>query len=432
MIDINFIRTHPEEVKANYGRRKDPVILTLLDEFLTVDSQWRDAKTSLQDMQKRRNEMTRQIAELKKRGEDISQSVQEMKDLPQKIKDEEDQIGSLFHLRHQLHLRLPNLMHETVPYGKDDSENVVVRSWGKASQPSFELVNHAEFIERLGLGDFDKATKISGSGFYFLYGDIALLNQALIRFAIEHLVKKGFLYVEPPLMMRKEAYEGVTDLSAFSDVLYKAENEDLYMIATSEHPLVGQFLDEVVDEDKLPIMLAGYSMCFRKEVGSRGIDTKGLYRTHQFNKVEQVVICKPEDSWRIHEEILKNSEEIVQALGLPYRIVNICTGDLGIVAAKKYDLEVWMPRQNKYGEACSASNCTDYQSRRLNIKYGKRGGETSIAHTLNNTALATSRILVAILENYQNADGTLTVPEVLVPFMMGKKVIGMKSPSKSI
>ncbi len=423
MIDINLIRTDPKAVRSDYERRKDPVILDLFEQFLVTDGQWRDAKTALQELQKRRNDTTREVAELKKQGKDIAQKVQEMKDLPQKIKSEEERIDALFKLRHQLHLRLPNVMHESVPYGKDDSENVTVRTWGSPNMPAFEIINHGELIERIGGADFDRSAKISGGGFYFLYGDIALLNQALIRFAIEHLVRKGFTYVEPPLMMRRQAYEGVTDLGAFSDVLYKIENEDLHMIATSEHPLVGQYMDDVLDEAILPIRLAGYSMCFRKEVGSRGIDTKGLYRTHQFNKVEQVVICRPEDSWKLHEEILLNSEEIVQALKLPYRIVNICTGDLGIVAAKKYDIEVWMPRQNKYGEACSASNCTDYQARRLNIRYGKRGGETMVAHTLNNTALATSRILVAILENYQNADESITVPEALVPYMMGKTII---------
>ncbi|PIO04586.1 serine--tRNA ligase, partial [Candidatus Woesearchaeota archaeon CG08_land_8_20_14_0_20_43_7] len=325
--------------------------------------------------------------------------------------------------------RIPNLMHESVPYGKDDSENQEIRKEGAPRAPDFQLKNHVQLIEDLGAGDFERATKIAGHGFYFLKGDLAFLNQSLLRFTIDFMAARGYLFTEPPLMMERKPYEGVTDLSDFENVMYKIEGEDRYMIATSEHPLVAQYMDETIDETELPIKLVGYSMCFRKEVGSRGIDTKGLFRTHQFNKVEQIILCRPEDSWRLHEEILANSEDLFKALELPYRIVNICTGDLGIVAAKKYDLEVWMPRQNGYKEACSASNCTDYQARRLNIKCGKEGGDKRVLHTLNNTAIATSRVLVAILENYQNQDGTVTIPKVLRPYMGGKTVIlHMKKP----
>jgi len=223
--------------------------------------------------------------------------------------------------------------------------------------------------------------------------------------------------------MRRDAYEGVTDLADFENVMYKIEGEDHYMIATAEHPLAAQFMNETIDEDLLPLKFVGYSMCFRKEVGTRGVDEKGVFRTHQFNKVEQFIFCKPEDSWDFHEELQKNSEDIYIALGIPFRVVNICTGDIGIVAAKKYDLEAWMPRQEKYREVGSNSNCTDYQARRLNIKCGKEGGDKKLLHTLNNTAVATSRALVAVLENFQNADGTITIPEPLRPFMFGKEKI---------
>lgn len=420
MLDITFLREQPDLVRKNLERRNNPEVLLRFDEFLKVDQQWRDGKSHLQKLQQRRNEITREIAALKKTGQDIAEKRKEMEDLPKQVKAEEERIEMLFAKRKELHQKLPNMMHESVPYGKDDTENVEVRKWGTPRTFDFPLKSHVEIAESLGIADFDRSAKLAGSGFYFLKGDLALLNQALVRFAIEHLVKKGFIFVEPPLMMRRAPYEGCTDLSDFQNVMYKIEDDDLYLIATSEHPLVAQYQDEVIEETAMPVKLCGYSMCFRREVGSRGIDTKGLYRTHQFNKVEQVVFCKPEDSWKLHEEILKNSEELFQALELPYRIVNVCTGDLGIVAAKKYDLEVWMPRQDKYGEACSASNCTDYQTRRLQIKCGKHGGETQLLHSLNNTAIATSRALVAILENNQNADGSVTIPKVLVPYMMGK------------
>ncbi|MBU4242183.1 MAG: serine--tRNA ligase, partial [Nanoarchaeota archaeon] len=314
-------------------------------------------------------------------------------------------------------------LHESVPYGKDDSENKEVRKWGKLKKFDFELKSHVEIVENLGLVDFERSAKISGTGFYILLGDLALLEQAITRFAIDTMLKKNFILLQPPLMMRRKPYEGVTDLEAFEDVIYKIEDEDEYFIATSEHPMAAMYMDETIDESQLPLKFVGSSMCFRKEIGAHGIDTKGLFRLHQFNKIEQFVFCKPEDSWKIHEELLKNAEEVFQALEIPYKIVNICTGDIGTVAAKKYDLEGWSPRQKKYIELCSCSNVTDYQARRLNIKYGKEGGEKQILHTLNSTVVATSRVLVAIIENYQNKDGTVTIPKVLLPYMNKKKLL---------
>jgi len=287
----------------------------------------------------------------------------------------------------------------------------------------FELKGHGEIIEKLNLGDFDNAAKVSGRGFYYLSGDLALMELALQKFAIDQLIKKGFTLTEVPLMLRRKPYEGVTDLSDFETMMYKIENEDLYLVATSEHAIAARFMNHVFNENELPKKFVGISPCFRKEIGSHGVDEKGIFRVHQFNKVEQFVFCKPEDSWKIHEELIKNSEELFKKLKLPYRVVNICTGDIGTVAAKKYDLEVYMPREKAYKEVVSCSNCTSYQAERLNIKYVKCH-EKDFAHTLNCTAIATSRALRAILENYQQKDGTIKVPAVLVPYMDGKKVIG--------
>jgi seryl-tRNA synthetase len=250
---------------------------------------------------------------------------------------------------------------------------------------------------------------------------------ALQAFAVDYMVKQGFTLVFPPFMMRRAAYEGVTDLGDFETVMYKTEGEDLYLIATSEHPIGAMFMDEVIDEDRLPLAFAGISACFRREIGGHGVDMKGLFRMHQFNKIEQFVFSRPEDSWGWHEKLRANGEAIYQALDIPYRVVNVCTGDIGTVAAKKYDIEAWFPRQGKYREVISCSNCTDYQSRRLNIRAGKLGGEKFVPHTLNSTAMATSRGLVAVLENYQNRDGTITVPNVLRPYLGGLETIGARA-----
>jgi seryl-tRNA synthetase len=274
--------------------------------------------------------------------------------------------------------------------------------------------------------DVERAGKIAGARFFYLKREGVLLDLALRIFALEAMFKKGYVPIEPPFMMRREPYEGVVALSDFEEVLYKIENEDLYMIATSEHPMAAMFMNETLKAEDLPLKMAGLSTNFRKEAGAHGKDTRGIFRTHQFNKIEQFIFCKPEDSWKLHEELLQNAEELVQKLGLPYRVVNVCTGDIGTVAAKKYDIEAWIPAQNGYREIISCSNCTDYQARRLNIKYREKEGEPpkGFVHTLNSTALATGRTIVAILENYQQPDGTIVVPEVLRKHMQDIDRIG--------
>jgi seryl-tRNA synthetase len=318
-----------------------------------------------------------------------------------------------------------------VPFGKDDKDNVEIRRWGKPPQFDFEPKSHVEILSNLGMLDLERAAKISGDGFYYLKGDLVLLDLAIQRLALDLLRKRGFTIVEPPFMMRRKAYEGVTDLADFESVMYKEEDEDLYLIATSEHPMGAMFMNEVLDRQQLPIKFAGISPCFRREVGSHGKYTKGIFRVHQFNKIEQFVFCTPEQSWQIHEELQKNSEDLYQALGLHYRVVSVCTGDIGSIAAKKYDTEAWMA-DGQFREVGSNSNCTDYQARRLNVRWREGEGKPveGFVHTLNNTALATSRTMIAIIEQFQQKDGTVVVPKVLRPFMNGIEIIGVTEKNK--
>ena len=419
MLDITLIRENPDVVKKDLEKRKDKEGLKLLDELVQLDDKWRKAQYAVQKIVHEKNEASQEINTLKKAGKDASGAIKKTKELSSQVAKETTQVEGLKEKRDKVLMRLPNLTHSSVPFGEGEKDNKVVREVGKKKKFGFDLKNHEELAEELGMADFDRAVKISGAGFYFLQGDLALLNQALIRFAIDKITKKGFTLVEVPFMMRRKPYEGVVDIADFENVMYKIEDEDNYMIATSEHPLVGQFMDEVLPDTCLPMKICGLSTNFRKEIGSHGIDEKGLFRVHQFTKVEQVIICKPEASWKFHEELLKNTEEIFTDLGIPYRVVNICTGDLGTVAAKKYDIEAWFPRMNEYKEVVSGSNCTDYQARRLNIKHGRQD-KKGLVHTLNCTAVATARALQAILENFQNKDGSVSIPKVLQKYMNGK------------
>lgn len=426
MLDIKLFRENPDLIKKSLRKRQDTEKLHWVDEVVNMDKRSRELKQKSDSLRSERNNISMEINKLKKLKKPVDHLIKKAASIPAEIKEIEEEMNSINEKIVHYRMRIPNILHDSVPFGKDPSENVVVRTVGKPKKFSFELKSHGELAENLGIVDFDDAAKIAGAGFYYLKGELALLDNALQRFAIDFLIKKGFTLVETPMMMNKKSYEGVTSLADFENVMYKIENEDLYMIATSEHPLMAMNMNKAINEENLPLKFCGTSSCFRREIGSHGVDTRGIFRVHQFNKIEQVVICKPEDSWRMHEEIQKNAEELFKALGIPFRVVNICTGDIGIIAAKKYDIEAWSPRQQKYFEVTSASNCTSYQAVRLNIKYQKKNGEKEYAHSLNNTAIATSRAMVAILENFQNADGTVTVPKVLVPYMNGIKVIGAK------
>jgi seryl-tRNA synthetase len=424
MLDPKLVRENPDLIRKDLEKRNDSAKLELLERVVAQDAEWRKLTEEVNSLRHERNDIAKKVAETKKAKGDASALLARASEIPKKIEEDGARLEELRRAVDAGLMRLPNILHESVPVGKDDGENVEVRKWGETKAPTFELKPHGELAECLGGADFDRARKVAGAGFVYLLGDIALLDQAILRYAMDSLVEKGYTLVEPPLMMHRAPYEGVVDLSDFESVMYKIEGEDLYLIATSEHPMGAMFMDEIIDDARLPIKLCGISPCFRREIGAHGLDTKGLFRVHQFNKIEQFVFCSPEDSWRMHEELLANAEALFQGLKIPYHVVNVCTGDIGTVAAKKYDIEAWSPRQQKYIEVVSCSNCTDYQARRLRIRSGKVGSEGKrVPHTLNSTAVATSRALVVILENYQNADGSVTVPEVLRKYMGGKDKI---------
>ncbi len=425
MLDINIIRNSPNIVKKNLEKRKDNEKIKWLEDLLKEDKEALSLKKEIDDLRHERNIISEKINQLKKQGKNASAEIKRAQELPNRIKELEDSYNKIQNKIHFYLMRIPNILHESVPYGKDSSKNEEIRRWGKIPKFNFDLIPHGELLEKLDLADFQRATKVSGAGFYYLKNELALLDLALQRFAIDFLIKKDFTLIEPPLMLRKEVYEGVTSLDDFENMMYKIENEDFYLIATSEHPIVAMFKDEVLEEKKLPIKFVGVSPCFRKEIGSHGVDTRGIFRVHQFNKVEQVIFCKPEDSWKIFEDIQKNSEQMLQQLKIPYRVVSICTGDIGIVAAKKYDIEAYFPREKGYREVTSCSNCTSYQAVRLNIRY-KKNNEKVYIHTLNNTGIATARVMRAIIENYQRKDGTIKIPTVLQKYMNGMKIIGAK------
>lgn len=420
MLDIRFIRDNTDLIRANLKLRRDKDKLKDFELLLEMDEKIRVLMREIQDQRTRRNKLSREIGELKKSGQDSSSKLEkQVNKVNDEIKSLESEKDAIQANLNRIQMSIPNILHESVPFGKDEEDNVVVREWGGKPNFDFQYHSHVDLIETLGVGDIPRAAKIAGSRFYYLKNELVLLDIAMQQMALEMLLEKGYTPIYPPFMMRRTPYEGVTDLADFEDVMYKIEGEDLYLIATSEHPISAMYMGEVFEPNDLPIKLAGVSACFRKEAGSHGKDTKGIFRVHQFNKVEQYVFSHPDESWKIHEELIKNEEEYVQALKLPYRIVNVCTGDIGIVAAKKLDLEFWFPGQQKYREAGSCSNCTAYQATRLNIKYRlKKGGtEKAYLHTLNSTMMANPRTMVAILENYQREDGSVKIPSALLKYL---------------
>jgi len=420
MLDIKLIREHPETVKKNLKKRKEDEKLKWVDDLLKHDKKWRELTQKINDLRRKRNIITQEIAQLKKKKKDVKTKMKEVKAIPGQIKKLETQANDYKKKAKTILMKLPNILHESVPYGKDENDNVVIRTWGKPPNFDFKPKNHMEIALNLGLIDAERAAKISGHGFFYFKNELVLLDLAIQRFAIDFLTKRGYTLIQPPFMINKRAYEGMIDFEDFEMVTYNVAGTNLYLIATSEHPMGAMFMDEVLNKNDLPIKFVGLSPCFRKEVGTHGKYTKGLFRMHQFNKVEQFIFCLPEQSWRFHEELQKNSEEMYQQLGLHYHVVNVCTGDIGTLAAKKYDIEVWMA-DGKFREVGSNSNCTDYQARRLNIRFREKEGQTPVGfvHTLNNTALATSRTMMAILEQFQQKDGSVIVPKVLRPLMNG-------------
>ena len=423
MLDIDLIRKNPEFVRKNLERRRNPEYLRMLDRLIEVDKEWRKNTTQINSLRHKLKQLNKEIASLEDEKEK-EKKIEEAKELSAKIKELEKVVEEQAREIRGLLLRIPNLLHESVPYGEDENDNVEIRRWGEPPKFDFEPKDHLTILKNLGLIDQERANKVAGHGFFYLKEELVLLDLAIQRFAIDFMRKRGFVLIEPPFMMRREFYEGVTSLEDFDLQLYKIEGKDLYLIATSEHPMAAMFANEVFLAEELPLCLVGVSPCFRKEAGTHGKFTKGLFRMHQFNKVEQFVFCLPEESWDWHEKLQENCEKMYQALGLHYRVVNVCTGDIGIVAAKKYDTEVWMA-DGKFREIGSNSNCTDYQARALNIKYREKEGQApaGFVHMINNTAIATSRTMIAIMEQYQQRDGTIKIPKVLWKYT-GFKEIG--------
>jgi seryl-tRNA synthetase len=416
MLDIKLFRENPELIKESEKKRfKDP---SLVDKVIEYDKRWRERLKEMQELKKKKNELSREIAKLK--GEEREKLIIEATKLDEKIKGLEREVKFLLEERDKYRYNIGNILHESVPVAPTEEGNEVVREWGKIREFDFKPKPHADLIERFA--EIERASKISGARTYYLKEDLVLLNLALIDFALRKLKEKGFILMWTPYFIKEEFMRGASELADFKDQLYKIENEDLYLIATSEQSLASLHANEVLKEEELPLKYASYSACFRREAGAHGKDTKGIFRVHQFDKVEQFVFCKPEESWKIFEELIRNAEKLYHALRLPYRIVNIASGEMNDNAAKKYDLEVWFPAQKKWRELVSCSNCTDYQARKLNIRFGKYGGKKEFVHTLNSTAIATERTITAILENYQREDGKIEVPKVLQKFV-GKEVI---------
>jgi seryl-tRNA synthetase len=425
MLDIKLIRKAPEMVRRNVLRRHKELYMQNLDRLISVDEELRKKQVELDSKRAEHNKITRMIAQMKSKGENSLEIERKASTLSAEIDTVEKTVGELTRERDKLLKTVPNLLDEGTPDGYNDVDNVVVKEVGEKKKFDFAPKSHIDLIRDLDLADLDRATKVAGARFFFLKNDLVLLDLAVLRFTLDSLVKKGFTPIFPPEMMRREAYEGVTPLADFEDTMYKIDDEDLYLIATSEHPLVAMHMDETFEVDELPRKYAGISVNFRREAGAHGKDTKGIFRVHNFNKVEQVVFCRPEDSSKYLQELVSNAEEVFQKLEVPYRIVEICSGDISPKNAKQFDIEAWLPAQNAYREVVSASNCTSYQAVSLGIKYRLRkgGAQKEYVHTLNSTAVATPRALVAILENHQRADGSVKIPEVLIPYMNGKTVI---------
>jgi len=422
MLDIKLIRDNPKIVEDNLRKRGDEEKLKLLKALIESDKKYREELQELEKLKHDRNVISEEIAKLKKEGKDASKKIKEASEIPEKIKKlEEDVLRQKDMIDFSL-MRLPNILHESVPIGKGEEENVEIRKFGKLPKFNFKPKNHLEILKNLGLIDDERAEKVAGRGFFYLKGSLALLDRALQSYAIDFLMKKDYLFIYPPHMLRREPYEGMVDLTDFENMMYKVENEDLYLVATAEHPIGAMFKDEILNKKDLPMKMVGFSTNFRKEVGAHGKYTKGLFRMHQFNKVEQFIFCLPEDSWEYHEELQKNAEELYKNLGLYFRTVVLCSGETGMVSAKTYDIELWMA-DGAFREVGSNSNCTDFQARRLNLRYRDKEGQApkDVVHTLNNTAIATSRTMVALIEQFQQKDGTVLIPKVLWPYMNGIK-----------
>ena len=416
MIDPDIVRKNPQKIRKMLDARAMSDFD--LDAFVACDAQRVRLMSEADELRSRRNKMGIGISEAKKNKKDVSSMISQMSQIGKELDTLNEKIESIESDYHKISKTIPNMIDDTVPIGSDDSANVQVKVWGDTTNRGFEAKNHVDISEKLDLIDLKRAAKVAGARFYYLKGDLTRLNYALVQFALDFLVEKGYVLVQPPYMINRNSMEGAVIADDFEDVIYKIDSEDLYMIGTSEHAIAAMHADEILDGKKLPLRYAGISPCFRKEAGAHGRDQKGIFRVHQFEKIEQFVFTKPEESWAEHERMLQISEEFYQRLEIPHRVMMLSSGDMGKVSAKTYDIEAWMAGQNAYREVVSCSNCTEYQSRRLKIRYRDRTDEdTTYVHTLNSTLVATTRVLVAILEDFQTSDGHITIPKELVPYM---------------
>ena len=427
MLDIKFLRTNPDIVKQNIKNKFQDEKLPLVDQVIELDKEFRESKTHAEALRANRNKVSKQIGALMAQGkkdeaEAVKKQVTDMADeleaLSAKETELEEQIRKIM-------LVIPNIIDPSVPIGKDDSENVEIERFGEPFVPDFEVPYHVDIMEKLDGIELDQARETSGNGFYYLKGDIARLHSACLSYARDFMIDRGFTYYIPPYMIRSSVVTGVMSFAEMENMMYKIEGEDLYLIGTSEHSMIGKFIDSITDEDKLPQTLTSYSPCFRKEVGAHGIEERGVYRIHQFEKQEMIVVCKPEDSMTWYNKLWQNTVDYFRSLDIPVRTLECCSGDLADLKVKSCDVEAWSPRQKKYFEVGSCSNLGDAQARRLKIRI--RGPEgTYLAHTLNNTCVAPPRMLIAFLENNLNEDGSIRIPEALRPYMGGKSVIEVK------
>ncbi|MDY4975649.1 MAG: serine--tRNA ligase [Clostridia bacterium] len=428
MLDIKMVRENPEAVKENIRKKFQDSKLPLVDEVIAIDAQLRETMSEANALRADRNKISKQIGALMGQGkreeaEEVKKQVADFSDRLAALEQKETELGEELKKRMMV---IPNIIDSTVPIGKDDSENVELERFGEPVVPDFEVPYHTEIMERLDGIDLDAARKVAGNGFYYLMGDIARLHSAVLSYARDFMIDRGFTYCVPPFMIRSNVVTGVMSFAEMDAMMYKIEGEDLYLIGTSEHSMIGKYIDTIVTEETLPHTLTSYSPCFRKEKGAHGLEERGVYRIHQFEKQEMIVICKPEESMDWFHKLWRNTVDLFRSMDIPVRTIECCSGDLADLKVKSYDVEAWSPRQKKYFEVGSCSNLGDAQARRLKIRVHGEGGKKYFAHTLNNTVAAPPRMLIAFLENNLQQDGSVRIPEVLRPYMGGKALISPK------
>ena len=430
MLDIKFIRENPELVKENIKKKFQDEKLPMVDEVIALDEKRRANIQEADQLRSDRNRLSKQVGMLMGQAKKDPSKLAEAEAVKKQVTDEAERLAALEKLEaeldekvHHIMLQIPQIIDPSVPIGPDDSANVEVQRFGEAKVPDFPIPYHTDIMESFDGIDMDAAGRVSGSGFYYLLGDIARLHEAVLAYGRDFMISKGFTYCIPPFMIHGNVVEGVMSQTEMDAMMYKIEGEDLYLIGTSEHTMIGRFIDQTLDEATLPLTLTSYSPCFRKEKGAHGIEERGIYRIHQFEKQEMIVVCRPEESADWYEKLWKNSVELFRSMEIPVRQLNCCSGDLADLKVKSCDIEAWSPRQQKYFEVCSCSNLGDAQARRLHIRVKGKDGKTYLAHTLNNTCVAPPRMLIAFLENHLQADGSVTIPKVLQPYMGGLEVM---------